>query len=427
MTKHLIIASYDGISTHYCGVGTTLQDTLCSLADLVKSEKIKISLAYISADPKGKVFSQNRFQKSLELVNRTGGHLIPLCNGTPGFNEGDMWMSFSQWEYACASLATSLNVILSEDEDNVLMLHDTPFLLFYKYKQQIFNKKLRCYYMPRSSGLNYNFGDKEWRRNRIELENGAFNAIETDPNSKVLAIGKNFGRHLMNDYGLSFTENDYLPNGYYAGRYKKFLEQKFDISELKKYGIEINSGSKVIFCWGRASVAKGIKELLEAWQEVVALLPNHHLIVQAPNNSGEDDYVKSLKRIEKATPRTHLIDDYNPEIWQTCLRLNNTAVVCIPSIMDPNPHTAIEAKLFSVDMNYVILCSNVDGVKDTFNINECLWISPYNRKEFSNGILKAAGLDDNERCKMNNANRRSLSKYDYAKTIRNFLKRINFI
>jgi len=57
MGKHLIIVSYDGIGTYYCGIGTTMQDTIASLNELVNSEKIKISLAYISADPDGKVFS----------------------------------------------------------------------------------------------------------------------------------------------------------------------------------------------------------------------------------------------------------------------------------------------------------------------------------------------------------------------------------
>ncbi|MFA6445984.1 MAG: hypothetical protein WCW14_01910 [Candidatus Paceibacterota bacterium] len=53
MRKHLVIASYDGISTYYCGIGTAMQDTIASLNELVNSEKIKISLAYISADPRG--------------------------------------------------------------------------------------------------------------------------------------------------------------------------------------------------------------------------------------------------------------------------------------------------------------------------------------------------------------------------------------
>src|SRR3989344_5996105 len=134
MGKHLIIASYDGISTYYCGIGTTMQDTISSLNDLVNSEKIKISLAYISADPDGKGFDQKRLQDSVELVKKTGGHLIPLCNGTAGFDESDMWRSFPQWEHACASLATALSIILEDEDnnDNVLMLHDTPFLFFHK-------------------------------------------------------------------------------------------------------------------------------------------------------------------------------------------------------------------------------------------------------------------------------------------------------
>jgi len=427
MEKHLIIASYDGISTYYCGIGTTMQDTISSLSDLVNSEKIKISLAYISADPDGKAFDQKRLQSSIELVKKTGGYLIPLCNGTAGFNESDMWQSFSQWEYICASLATVLNVILKDEDDNILMLHDTPFLLFHKFKQQIFGKKLRCFYMPRSTGSNHKFGNEVWRQKRVELEKEAFRAIQNDSTASVIAIGRNFAQHLINDYSLSFTENDYLVNGLYFGRYKKFLNQKFDVSELNRFGINIDPKSKIIFSWGRASIAKGLKELLEAWQKIAELLPDHYMIIQSPNNSGEDDYFQLLKQYEKDIPRTIVIDDFNPEIWQTCLRIQNTDVVCIPSVMDPIPHTAIEAKLFSVGMEYVIIGSNVDGVKDIYTDDECIWVNPYDKNDFSNGILKAVKLDKKKRRSMNESNSRSLPAYDYAKTIRNFLKNIKFI
>ena len=427
MGKHLILASYDGICTHYCGVGQTLQDTLASLKNLVRSENIKISLAYISADPDGKAFDQNRFQESTELVKRTGGYLIPLCNGTTGLNEFDMWRSFPQWEYACASLAAALNMILDDKDDNILMLHDTPFLLFHKFKQQIFGKRLRCFYMPRSTGLKFAFGNKEWRHKRVDLEKEAFQAIQNDSTSSVLAIGRNFAQHLINDYGLSFTEKDYLVNGLYFRRYKELLSKKFGISELNKLGIDIAPNAKIIFSWGRASVAKGLKELLEAWQEVHRLLPNHHMVIQAPNNSGEDDYFQQLKKYEREIPRTVIIDDFNPDIWQTCLRMQNTDIVCIPSLMDPNPHTAIEAKLFSVGMDYVIVSSDVDGVKDTFGDHECLWVNPYNTHHFSSSLLKAAGLSSEERHSMHEANRKSLATYDYAKTIQDFLRKIHFI
>lgn len=427
MEKHLIIASYDGISTYYCGIGTTMQDTISSLNELVDSKKIKISLAYISANPNGNIFNQKRFQDSADLVKKTGGCLIPLCNGTAGFDEFDMWQSFPQWEYACASLATALNIILKDEDDNVLMLHDTPFLLFHKFKQQVFGKKLRCFYMPRSSGLNHKFGDEEWRQKRVDIEKEAFKVIQNDSTATILAIGKNFAKHLTNDYNLSFTENDYLINGLYFGRYKKFLNQKFDISTLNKFGINIDQKSKIIFSWGRASISKGLKELLEAWQEIHESLPNYFLIVQAPNNSGEDSYFQILKQYKKEIPRTIVIDDFNPEIWQTILRTQNTDIVCIPSIMDPIPHTAIEAKLFSFGMGYVIIGSNIDGVRDIFTDEECIWVNPCDKNDFINGILKAANLDEEERARMNEINNKNLPEFDYVKTMRNFFKNINFL
>ncbi len=427
MGKHLIIASYDGINTHYCGVGTIIRNTIFALRDLAGKEGIKISLAYISADPGGKVFNSTCFKDSMEIVKDTGGHPVPLCNGTAGFDEGDMWKSFPEWKGACSSLATALNMILDDRDDNVLMLHDTPFLLFTKFKQQIFGKNLRCFYLPHSSGINHAFGDDGWRRERIEIEKEAFRTIQNDNSSRLLAEGRNFAKHLIKDYSVVFEKDDYLTNGLYFDRYKKFINQKFNTPDLSRFGININSESKIIFSWGRCSIAKGFKELLEAWQEVVELLPDHHLIIQSPNNSGEDDYFQILKEYEKKIPRTIVINDFNPDIWQTILRTQNTDIVCIPSIMDPNPHTAIEAKLFSVGMRSVIIGSNTDGVKDTYTDNECLWVNPFDKKAFSSGILMATRLSEEERQRMNKSNSRNLSNYDYLKNIRDFLKNIKFI
>lgn len=427
MKKHLIIASYDGINCHYCGVGTIIRNTIFSLRDIVEKKKIKVSLACVSADPKGKVFDNGVFKDALHLVRKTGGHLIPLCNGTAGFDEGDMWKSFPQWKAACASLATALNIILSDSDDNVLMLHDTPFLLFSQFKQQIFGKRLRAYYLPHSSGINHAFGDNEWRKQRITLEKTAFKAIQSDRSSKVLATGLNFGRHLTKDYSVRFSDKNYLTNGLHFERHRKFLRARFDAETLRRFGINIEPQSKIIFSWGRCSIAKGFQELLEAWKNIVALLPNHYLIIQAPNNSGETSYSKRLKNYANTIPRTHIIDAFNPEIWQTILRTRNTDVVCIPSLMDPNPHTAIEAKLFCIGMNYVIVASNLDGIKDSYSSDECIWVNPYNRRSFANRLIKATSLGTPEKMAMIGVNRMNLFKFDYKSNVKNFLNQIRFL
>lgn len=427
MKRHLIVASYDGISTYYCGIGTTMQDTITALNELTETEDIKVSLAYITADPHGDVFNQERLQNSINLVKKTGGYLIPLCNGTLGYSEFDMWQSFPQWEYLCASLATALNLVLDDQDENILMLHDTPYLLFHKFKQQIFKKNLKCFYMPRSAGLNHKFGDKIWRQKRVELEKEAFRAIEEDQNSSVLAIGKIFGQHLTNDYGVMFTPKDYLINGLCFNRYSAFLDKRFTLEDLRRFGIDLDPEAKIIFSWGRASIAKGLKETLDAWREIYEQLPNHWMLLQAPNNSGEDDYFQLLKKYEREIPRTIVLDDFNPEIWQTVLRTESTDIVCIPSTMDPIPHTAIEAKLFSLDMNYVVVGSDADGVKDIFSGEECVWVNPYDKIEFAKGILQAAGIDGQQRQLMNKSNKESLNNFNYIETVKKFLKNNKFI
>jgi len=55
--------------------------------------------------------------------------------------------------------------------------------------------------------------------------------------------------------------------------------------------------------------------------------------------------------------------------------------------------------------------------------NECIWVDPYNKNNFTEGILKASSLNVGQKQTMNEANGKTLSAYDYSKTIRDFLKR----
>jgi hypothetical protein len=426
MSKHLIIASYDGISTHYCGVGTIIRNTIYTLNEIVDSQKLKVSLAHISTDKKGKVFNPVCFQESIDLVKKTGGFLIPLCNGTNGFDESDMWKSFPQWNSTCASLVTSLNIILENDDDNIVMLHDTPFLPFAKFKTQMFDKTVRSFYLPHSSGLNHKFGNDEWRKKRVQIENNSFALIKADNNSHVLATGDSFAEHLKTDYQLTFSKKDYLKNGLFFDQYKKDKTMKYRSNQLKQFKINITDNSKIIFSWGRCSIAKGFKELVEVWKEIETELPNHYLILQIPNNSGEADYFQYLKHQSDIIPRTIVIDDFNPEIWKSILRCENTDIVCIPSLMDPNPHTPIEAKLFCENMNYSIVASERDGIKDTFNDDECFRINPSDKKQFCQTILHASRITAKMRQGMATKNSKSLNHFDYSANLRNFFKNINW-
>ncbi len=419
--SHLVIASYDGISTYYCGIGTTMQDTISALDKITNEADLKVSLAYVNADPAGQVYDGERHQNAVELVKKTGGNMLPLCNGTAGQTDYDMWQSFPNWHYLNASLATALNLVLKADERNVAMLHDTPYLLFHKFKRQIFSAPLDCYYMPRSSASNHRFGAEEWRNRRFGLENEAFRTIASDSSSRVLGIGRNFADHLKDHYDVSLDEGDLLVNGLDFQRYENYTSKSFDILDVQKLGINIPTNAKIIFAWGRASVAKGIRELVEAWHDLEPDFPDYYLIIQSPNNSGEDDYFRQTSKTAQCCDRAILIDDFDTNIWQTILRTKCTKVVCVPSIMDPIPHTAIEAKLFARDMSYVIVASNVDGVVDVLDEDECLWTDPRDQASFVKVLRSALNLPKAQQETMQRKMQFSLSKSDYVETIKSFL------
>jgi glycosyltransferase involved in cell wall biosynthesis len=420
MKKHLIIATYDGVGTYYSGVGTIASNIVNTLRDF-DDDQLRVSIAYVDVDQNAKVFNKECFMAAIDLVNKTRGKLIPLCNTTKGQSEWDMWRSFKEWDYTCVSLVTALNLILNEAEENYIILNDTPFLFFAKYKELVHDQKLRYIYFPLSTGKNHAFGDSEWRKNRIRAEQLCFDMIKKDNNSKVVALGKTFAKRMTEDYGLSFSNNDFLQNGLCFDKYNNFLSKKFLSDDLEKYGIKIKKTDKIIFAWGRCSIAKGFKELALAWSKINKDLPNHHLVLQMPNNSGENDYFEEVKKILGKTERYTIINDFNPEIWKTVLRTENTDVVCIPSLMDPFPHTSIEAKLFSKGMNYVTIISNVDGAIDAFNTDEAIFVDPIDTKSFSNELIRAVNMNNITKKDIINRNETSIKNFDFREIMKDFI------
>ncbi|MBI3634013.1 MAG: glycosyltransferase [Candidatus Yonathbacteria bacterium] len=324
--------------------------------------------------------------------------------------------------YACVSLVTALNLILDPNEENFVLLNDTPFLFFAKYKDLVTNENIKYFYFPLSTGKNHAFGDKDWRNNRIRVEQKCFNLISKDSRSKVVALGNRFAERMSEDYGLFFGKDDFLQNGLFFDRYSNYLDKKFANQDFKKFGIEVEKDSKLIFAWGRCSIAKGFKELALAWAKIYKDLPDHFLILQMPNNSGEPEYFKEVQDILKNTSRYIVINDFNPEIWKTVLRTENTSVVCIPSLMDPFPHTSIEAKLFSKDMNFLTIISDVDGAVDAFNTGEALYVDARNPEEFSKRLIEAATMDTESRRKIIDRNQGTIEIFNFPKILKKFIE-----
>jgi len=104
------------------------------------------------------------------------------------------------------------------------------------------------------------------------------------------------------------------------------------------------------------------------------------------------------------------------------LRTENTSVVCIPSLMDPFPHTSIEAKLFSKDMNFLTIISDVDGATDAFNTGEALYVDPRNPEEFSKILIEAATMDTESRRKIIDGNQGTIAMFNFPKILKKFIE-----
>jgi glycosyltransferase involved in cell wall biosynthesis len=246
-----------------------------------------------------------------------------------------------------------------------------------------------------------------------------------NPSSRLIATGRNFSRHLEENYGVSFTEHDYLVNGLLFDNYTIPANQRCTFTDIQRIVPELSSESKIIFSWGRLSQAKGFYELLLAWDAIANDYPDYCLIIQAPTSCIEESiYFEKFKRKVESVQRAYHIDDFSSKIWQNFLRYDKTGVVCLASTMDPNPHTPIEAKLFGKDMNYVILASFKDGIKDSFSIGECVPLDdPYDIKDFSKKLITAINLAPKHKREMAQKNYESAFTFSYKKNLLEFLQK----
>ena len=425
--KHLVIAAHDGVFSYYTGVGTIVQNTIKTLCETEKIPDLKISVAGISLNPQGEAFDLKTFESCMSLVKKYEGELIFLANDTEGYKENDTWKNPVNWKFACNSLVSTLNTLLREDEDNVIMLHDTVFLYFEIAQRQLkpeLRKSIRSFYLPHSSGKCHSYTDKSWNSIRLEYENQCFNSIMNNPTSRLIATGHNFAQHLIDNYGVSFSNQDFLTNGLMFDNYCDSVNRFSTYNDIKKIVPALSSESKIIFSWGRLSQAKGFYELLQAWEVISNDYPGYSLVLQAPTSCIEEsEYFKKFSMKVKSVPRVYHIDDFSPHIWQTFLRYDKTDVVCLASTMDPNPHTPIEAKLFCRDMNYVILASFKDGIKDSFSQGECVPLNdPYDIEDFSDKLITAFSVPKEKRRQMSLMNLHSVFSFNYKNNVLRFLK-----
>lgn len=95
--------------------------------------------------------------------------------------------------------------------------------------------------------------------------------------------------------------------------------------------------------------------------------------------------------------------------------------------MDPFPHTSIEAKLFSKEMNFLTIISDVDGAVDAFNTEEALYVDPRNTEEFSKKLVEATVMKNNDKRKIIDKNQETIEQFNFPKIFKGFIRNNLFI
>ena len=367
MVRHLIIAAHDGVLTRYTGVGTIVQNAIRCLNAMHNELPggTRVHLACPQLEGGHSLEDEECLQRSLELVSKTGGELIEIDNGTSRASKTALW-GYGQtqfWKAMSRSLAERLaNLTASEPGPTVVMAHDTPFLHLQLEPWSGLCGNRTFFYLPHSTGANHGqFAADGPDAERLAFEHECLTAIDRDPHSFLCATGQWIGEHLEEVYGVRPDASAYLPNGLHFPSYQAALSRRVTIADIRKFVPTLTDDTRIIFAWGRASRVKGFVPLIEGWSKIASQHPNHILVLQAPDESGEPEYAAEIAERARFSDRCLILDDFDPSIWQTFLQSPLTDVVAIPSLADPNPHTPLEARLFSSG-SYAIVGSRIDGI-----------------------------------------------------------------
>ena len=329
------------------------------------------------------------------------------------------------WAMSCCSLASCISVIIPEVTEPVVALcHDTDFLFFQIVKRQLKLQRLHSYFFPHSTGINHGSIIRSTPdRIRVEYENSCFASIAEDPNATLCTTGKWFTSHLSQVYHAKVNPQNALPNGLLFDLYADAVHAKSTTQALREICPSLDEDSRIIFSWGRCSRAKGFLPMIQGWIRISEDYKKHVMVIQMPDQSGEPEYYREVARIAEGRRDCILLNAFTPAIWQTFLRSLSTDVVCIPSLADPSPHTPLEAKLFSKEMNYCIVASHIDGIVECFGSDEAVFVfDPQKPAEWSWRLRDALQMESATKARMAAKNAASVRNFNYED---NFLKFLN--
>jgi len=413
MRLAIILLTYDGVVSWYCGVGSITQYFIHSMPEVISRSKPGVDISFFVGIPfTGKDclgYREGLVDGVKVVVEKTGGRLLFFSDDSDGISQ---YGGPAQWEAASVGGASVVLNLLDRFDKIIIFAFDTPYC---KVGELICNQ-LSDYpgenpvviWVPHSTGLIHEIKTLPHSSERYAWELAAITASKKHESCYVGYINRFMKNHLMAHFKADEAKMLPLINGVVPVVAKS--------PNLPKW----MPNKRVVFSCGRAEAYKGFEKLIKAFAKSQREHGTHLLINVSTSTSYAPVFEKLLKLMDELKVRGKIINEFlSMEDHLAAMTSRNVRAVVVPSLGEPFGLVPEEARLYGKQDCPVIIASDVDGLSeqictgvDGFLVDVC------NEDEFAKIITKVLSLDNEQRKRLAvNGLERLKQSYNYPENV----------
>lgn len=333
MTTLLAVFLHDGFYGCGTGAGVANRAFLEALAQITTDLNLEMDLVIlpIEISTDSAEYDPEWHTQSLQLVERGGGRVIPLDNGTGRTTRWGGLPSFQAATEHAAQTISELASGFSGHRKRLLIAHDVPF---YGLATTLTAELVNDLVLVAHSTAGIHCPDD---RDRVAWETqGLHHTVELG--GRIAAISDHMRNHLVRDYGLPDESLIDLPIGLSPADWARPIPADPALPPAAREGFWL--------AMGRAVPYKGADDLLDALhvlRDATGTRPPH-LVLAAVTDSGQlTDYQRQLAdRVEAEHLDVTLITRFSPDL-QNLLTHPALRGVVVPSRAEPFGRIPLEA------------------------------------------------------------------------------------
>lgn len=408
------ICSYDGIASHYTGVGTIVKRFIDIISRMGINSELNFDMNLITVENNESSLGYN---KKLEYYHKNlpNTKVIKVSNGSGGATS---FGTIENWKILSQNTAKEINKIDSNKYDKVITIaHDTPYCSLFEQINKTDNHTL--VWLPHSTvkihGQSSDLGKSNYDLEmRLDYELGVVNYINNNKNIFLGVTGKFIANHLIKEYGLKKEKIIEIINGEILSLKTEYEYTK----ECKELFKTINKCEEIVLSFGRAEKYKNLEATM-----LLGKILNIKPVVIAQGYYKGQPIIEDYEKLAKETS-TQLFVDVPFNFPQYILsHFNKKIIMLIPSKKEIMGLVFNEVRKFNKG-NILIVANNIDGIKEQVTDGlDGLLVDLNNIEQSAAKVKRYFNERDMQRINKN-AQNRIKRDYNYEKNCMNFIKEI---